>query len=73
MADPPGDDTGMGPGKGSPVRTPRWVKLLAIIGAVLALLVVILMFSGHGPGRHVSQGIDGRTPLPGIADHTTGD
>jgi hypothetical protein len=44
-----------------PHTTPRWVKVLAIIGLVLALLVVgLLLFGpdtfgpggGHGPGRH---------------------
>ncbi len=33
--------------------TPRWVKVCGIIGAVVVLLVLILLFAGHGPGRHV--------------------
>lgn len=38
--------------------TPRWVKVFAIVAAVLALLVVVLMLVGggqHGPGRHLSS------------------
>ena len=33
--------------------TPRWVKVLGLIALVLALLFVILMFTGHSPGRHI--------------------
>jgi hypothetical protein len=33
--------------------TPRWVKVSGIIGGVLVLLVVIMLFTGHGPGRHM--------------------
>jgi hypothetical protein len=51
-----GDDTGVGPHRGSPPGTPRWVKIFGIIAFVLVLLVVILMLAGvggdHGPGRH---------------------
>lgn len=34
--------------------TPRWVKLLAIVVAVLAVLLVVSLLAGvdHGPGRH---------------------
>ncbi|MGI8838819.1 MAG: hypothetical protein ACR2H4_19585 [Pyrinomonadaceae bacterium] len=39
-----GDDTG---------GTPLWVKVFGIIAIVLALLFVILMLTGHGPGRHI--------------------
>ena len=35
--------------------TPRWVKVFGIIAIVLALLFVILMFTGHGPGRHIPR------------------
>ena len=38
-----GDDTG----------TPRWVKVFGIIVLVLVLLFVILMLTGHSPGRHI--------------------
>lgn len=50
-------------------RTPRWVKAFAIIGIVLALLVVIVLLvggglGGHGPGRHL-PGRDGGDAAPG--------
>jgi hypothetical protein len=31
---------------------PRWVKILAMAGAVVVVLIVVLLLSGHGPGRH---------------------
>ncbi|HEX9918969.1 MAG TPA: hypothetical protein VGA87_07375 [Pyrinomonadaceae bacterium] len=37
------DDTG----------TPRWVKLFGLVALVLVLLFVILMLTGHSPGRHL--------------------
>jgi len=38
--------------------TPRWVKVFAIIGGVIALMAVIVLLAGgnHGPGRHLSEG-----------------
>ena len=45
MADRPPDNDG----------TPRWVKVSGIIGGVLALLFVILLLTGHGPGRHIPR------------------
>lgn len=51
-----GDDTGVGPDRGSITSTPRWVKVFGIIAIVPVLLFVIMMFiSGgkHGPGRHI--------------------
>lgn len=37
---------------------PRWVKVSAIIAAVLALLLAVALLAGggHGPGRHASGG-----------------
>lgn len=32
---------------------PRWVKAFVAAGVVLGLLVVIALFTGHGPGRHL--------------------
>jgi len=35
--------------------TPRWVKALALAGAVVVLVVVVVMLASggeHGPGRH---------------------
>lgn len=54
-------DTGLKPDRGSPPRTPRWVKVFAIIAIVLVLLFVILQFTGgvnHGPRRHSPLGAD---------------
>jgi hypothetical protein len=70
MADPPrypdsGDDTGVGPDRESTTGTPRWVKVFGIIAAVLVLLFVIMVLTGHGPGRHMFGGLGGQTPLPG--------
>jgi hypothetical protein len=31
---------------------PRWVKVFAVVGIVVAALVIIMLFGGHGPGRH---------------------
>jgi hypothetical protein len=69
MAEPPpypesGDDTGVGPDRGSPPGMPRWVKVSGIVVVVLVLLVVIVMFfvgGQHGPGRH-ALGVD----TPGV-------
>jgi hypothetical protein len=38
-----GDDTG----------TPRWVKVFGLIAIALVLLFVVLMLTGHSPGRHL--------------------
>jgi hypothetical protein len=40
---------------------PRWVKLFAVIGAVIVVLVVVLLLSGHGPSRHGGQGSSAST------------
>ncbi len=36
-------------------RMPRWVKIFAVAGGVAVLLIVIMLLSGHGPGRHTGQ------------------
>ena len=36
--------------------TPRWVKAFGIIAIVVALLVVFMLLTGHGPGRHTPYG-----------------
>ncbi|MGI9099587.1 MAG: hypothetical protein ACR2H2_14045 [Solirubrobacteraceae bacterium] len=67
----PGDDTGAGPGRRSPPRTPRWVKVFAVIALVPVVLVVLMLLidgDSHGPGRHMggdtppASATDGRTP-----------
>ena len=75
MADPTpypdtGDDTGVGPDRGSPTGTPRWVKVFGIIALVVVVLFVVVMLIGggeHGPGRHSPSGDPiGQTPPPGV-------
>jgi hypothetical protein len=76
MADPPsppdiGDNTGVGPDRGSTTGTPRWVKVFGIILIVLALLVVVMLLAGggnHGPRRHTG-GLGGQTPPSGVTGH----
>ncbi|MBA3421214.1 MAG: hypothetical protein H0U12_04870 [Thermoleophilaceae bacterium] len=66
------DDTGVGPGRGSPPRTPRWVKVFGIIAILLVLLFVVSLLAGgsHGPGRHTPSGDAGRhTPPSGVTDN----
>lgn len=61
MADrSPDPDASEGPGSTS--STPRWVKVFAIISALVILLFVILLITGsggHGPGRHMPPGAVG--------------
>ena len=67
MADPPGDrDTGedarLAADRQPAPGMPRWVKVTAVIVAVLALLLVIVMLisgGGHGPQRHQADGAAG--------------
>ena len=49
--------------------TPRWVKVSGIIAIVLVLVVVILLFTGHGPGRHTSSAENGsQVARSGVVD-----
>lgn len=55
-----GDDPGMrddpDPDLESGFGIPRWVKVVAIVVAVLALLAVVMLLigcGGHGPSRHL--------------------
>ncbi|MFD7011345.1 hypothetical protein [Rhodococcus jostii] len=44
-------------GTGPEHRTPRWVKVIALVlGVLLVLVVAVMLFGGgnHGPGRHLS-------------------
>jgi hypothetical protein len=47
--------------------TPRWVKGFVIAGAVLLVLIVVMLLSGHGPGRHMHHGMSGQVPAAGGA------
>jgi hypothetical protein len=51
--------------------TPRWVKVLGIIAIFLVLLVVIMLLTGHGPGRHTLSGHAGGQVPPSsvMEDH----
>ena len=43
------------PDRGSPPKTPRWVKVLGVIFIILVLVFVILHLTGNslgGPGGH---------------------
>ena len=37
---------------------PRWVKGFVVAGLVLASLAVVMMATGHGPGRHFGTTAD---------------
>ena len=46
-----------GVGAGPEHRTPRWVKVIAlVVGVLIVLVVAVMLFGGgnHGPGRHLS-------------------
>jgi hypothetical protein len=42
--------------------TPRWVKVFAIAGGVILVLVVVALLAGHGPGRHMRHGMPNPAP-----------
>jgi len=45
------------PAASAPPRTPRWAKVFAISGAVIAVMLILVLTGvfgkGHGPGRHM--------------------
>jgi hypothetical protein len=49
--EPPTEDGGIEHPR-SAAGVPRWVKVSGVIAALLVLLVVVLLFAGHDPGRH---------------------
>jgi hypothetical protein len=57
--------------------TPRWVKVFGIVGGILVLLIIVMLFSGHGPGRHTHSGLPdhpapvspARSGFTGSAEH----
>jgi hypothetical protein len=67
--DPPTEPRMRPPADTSAVGTPRWVKVFAIVGVVLVLLVVAMLLNGHGPGRHAA-GLGGRPRTDGLALNT---
>ncbi len=56
----------MGSDLGPAPSMPRWVKFFGIAFLVLVLLFVVMMASGHGPGRHM-PGMPGMAALSGQA------
>ena len=38
---------------------PRWVKVFGLIAGLFVVLVVVMLLTGHGPGRHLhhAQGL----------------
>jgi hypothetical protein len=55
MADPlPDTDRDIG--------APRWVKLTGIVAVVAALLVIVMLLTGHGPWHHMGDMPMGGTP-----------
>jgi hypothetical protein len=66
-----GGNSGAGPGRGSDIGTPRWVKVFAIVAVILVLLVgVMLVFGGgaHGPSRHLPSDDAGGQTAPAGGD-----
>jgi hypothetical protein len=58
-----GGDSGTGSDRESTRGTPRWVKVFGIIGLALALLMGLMLLTGHGPGRHLRHGsVGGHIP-----------
>ena len=71
-------DTPSLPGRGAPTAdardlgeatggTPRWVKIFGTVGVVLVLLIIVMLLTGHGPGRHMHGGLGPHTPSGGLA------
>jgi hypothetical protein len=56
MNEPSTAPRGRGPGM------PRWVKVFAIVGAVVLVLLVVMLLTGHGPGRHMQHGLSHLAP-----------
>lgn len=65
MAIPPRPGPADADPRSGPPRMPRWVKLSALLVAILLLLVVIAKLVGvggdHSPGRHTGTGIGSPT------------
>jgi hypothetical protein len=52
---------------------PRWVKVFGIIGVVFVLLIIVMLLTGHGPGRHMHSGLSGPgTPAGSVLGAITG-
>jgi hypothetical protein len=42
------------------------VKVFGIVGVVVVLLIVVMLFTGHGPGRHMHSGLGDYAPSAGV-------
>jgi hypothetical protein len=47
--------------------TPRWVKGFAIVGVALVLMIIVMLLTGHGPGRHMHTGLGVRPAATSLA------
>jgi hypothetical protein len=56
-ADRPGARVPEARGASRWAQTPRWVRVFAVVGAVVVLAVVVMLLTGHGPGRHMNHGL----------------
>jgi hypothetical protein len=36
--------------------------VFAVVGVVLVLVIVVMLLTGHGPGRHIHSGLGRRAP-----------
>ena len=54
-----------GAGSDQPPGVPNWVKISAIVVAILVVAVIVAMLLGgnHGPGRHMSAPFASAAPL----------
>lgn len=43
---------------------PGWVKIFGIVAAVLAVLLAVMLLTGHGPGGHMHGGLGQRAHTP---------
>jgi hypothetical protein len=49
--------------------TPRWVKAFALVALAVGALIVVLLATGHRPGRHTRAAQDGTAPPSSITTH----
>jgi hypothetical protein len=69
MSHPTGNDGGSQPPTGDRSGTarrvagvedlgiPRWVKVFAVLGLVVLVLIVVMLLTGHGPAQHMHHGL----------------
>jgi hypothetical protein len=52
----------------APAGIPRWVKVFGIVVLAILVLVVGMLLTGHGPGRHLSSAERGPSPLASVTE-----